>query len=453
MARTVFFFLLCFLCVAQSIFAQETQQINLERGLIAHFPLNEGPDDVTGNEITGTVNGAKLEESCRCGSNAYFFDGIDDYIEYDDKYQVLNGSRSGMTISFWFRPTRLYSEDFGLILGKWAFDKHRDQFAAFFNIENLISFTVADGVNYETGVYGRTRYGIEDWRHVILVWNKSGKMGVFVDGEMDRIDRQHGDGYNGVSDVTFKLGRQIVGQDRPYEGYIDEIKIWRRSLSFAEIDALWAEEKSFCNKMMIVGKTIDENTLTPISAEVTFEDLKTGRSIGSMITEEGLGDYEKQVDIGGKYAFYAKAKGYLPASFNIDTKEYRPNEEIVQDIYLVPIQVGSILRLNNIFFDYDKATLRDESRFELDRLIEIFEENPGMRVELGGHTDGDGSDAYNKKLSDRRANSVRTYLIGKGISEDRIEAVGYGESKPVADNFTEEGKQENRRVEFKIIDL
>ena len=96
--------------------------------------------------------------------------------------------------------------------------------------------------------------------------------------------------------------------------------------------------------------------------------------------------------------------------------------------------------------------MREESFHELDRILPYFEKFPDLRIELSGHTDSVGSDAANQKLSEARAESVRAYLIQKGISIDKIEAVGYGESSPVASNDTDEGRQLNRRVEFKILE-
>jgi OmpA-OmpF porin, OOP family len=126
---------------------------------------------------------------------------------------------------------------------------------------------------------------------------------------------------------------------------------------------------------------------------------------------------------------------------------------LYKDLYVVPIEVGSSVILNNIFFDTDKAILRDESFPELDRLLALFEDVPDLKVEIAGHTDSDGSDAYNEGLSNRRANAVRDYLISKGIGEEHIVAKGYGEIQPIATNDTDDGKQQNRRVEFVILEI
>ncbi|MES1221479.1 MAG: OmpA family protein, partial [Bacteroidota bacterium] len=119
--------------------------------------------------------------------------------------------------------------------------------------------------------------------------------------------------------------------------------------------------------------------------------------------------------------------------------------------YLVPIEVGSVVRLNNVFFDFDKWDLRGESFLELDRVVKLLRENPAIVIEMSAHTDSKGSDEYNFTLSDNRARSVMEYIVSKGIDPSRISSHGYGETVPVATNDTDEGRQLNRRVEFKIL--
>ena len=109
--------------------------------------------------------------------------------------------------------------------------------------------------------------------------------------------------------------------------------------------------------------------------------------------------------------------------------------------------------INNVYFDTDKFDLRKESFVELDQLASILKAYPNMKVELSGHTDDVGNDAYNQTLSENRAKSVKNYLVSKGISADRLQSKGYGESKPITPNTDDSSRQMNRRVEFKIIEL
>ena len=125
--------------------------------------------------------------------------------------------------------------------------------------------------------------------------------------------------------------------------------------------------------------------------------------------------------------------------------------EITKDILLKKVAVGVKIILKNIFFDFDKATLRPESASELERLAKLLNDVPTLQIEISGHTDNKGSDDYNQKLSHKRARSVVENLISKGISGGRLEYKGYGESEPIASNDTEEGRQLNRRTEFKVL--
>ena len=152
-----------------------------------------------------------------------------------------------------------------------------------------------------------------------------------------------------------------------------------------------------------------------------------------------------------KYSFIAQQKEFYPISGNINLKDLTAYNEFTKDLYLLPIEKGQAIRLNNIFFEFNKADLMSESFNELDRLYDILVENKNMKVEIGGHTDDKGSDDYNKNLSNSRAKSVVDYLVSKGIKADRLTSVGYGESKPEVPNDTDENRAINRRVEFKVL--
>jgi len=106
--------------------------------------------------------------------------------------------------------------------------------------------------------------------------------------------------------------------------------------------------------------------------------------------------------------------------------------------------------LRGVNFDFDKATIRPDARVILDEAASQLSKNPDVRVSVEGHTDAVGTDAYNQKLSERRAASVKQYLVGKGVSDARLSTVGHGESKPVASNDTKDGRALNRRVELLV---
>jgi outer membrane protein OmpA-like peptidoglycan-associated protein len=153
------------------------------------------------------------------------------------------------------------------------------------------------------------------------------------------------------------------------------------------------------------------------------------------------------------YLIRATADKFFAQSenLNLDSLVKVGYKEIHKDLYLVPIEIGQIVRLNNVFFDFDKWDLRPESFVELDRVVTLLKDNPAIEIEMSAHTDSKGSDDYNFRLSDNRAKSVKDYIISKGIPESRIASKGYGETKPVATNDTDEGRQLNRRVEFTIL--
>ena len=146
----------------------------------------------------------------------------------------------------------------------------------------------------------------------------------------------------------------------------------------------------------------------------------------------------------------ATAEGYLNATDSIEIVG-EDIEEFNKDLYMIPIEVGSTVRLNHIYFDFDKTTLKSESFVELDKVVEFLNNNPTVEIEIAGHTDSKGSDDYNLNLSQGRAEAVVNYLIEQKIDSYRLSAKGYGETVPVDTNDTEEGRAENRRVEFTIL--
>ena len=123
------------------------------------------------------------------------------------------------------------------------------------------------------------------------------------------------------------------------------------------------------------------------------------------------------------------------------------------DINLEPIEKGTKVVLNNIFFESGRAELKPISYVELNKAVDLLEDNPTMVIEIGGHTDNVGSEELNLKLSQSRAEAVRDYMVLAGIDETRIRSKGYGESVPIEDNSTEEGRAANRRTEFEIVEF
>lgn len=203
--------------------------------------------------------------------------------------------------------------------------------------------------------------------------------------------------------------------------------------------------------VLVQGRVVSAGTKQPLDANITYEILPSGKEVGTARTNPATGDYKIILPYGANYGFTATAENHLESSDNLDLTSVAEYKEINKDLELTPLKVGQTVRLNNIFFDFAKATLRPESFPELDRLVDLLNKERKMNIEIEGHTDNVGSDEANLKLSSDRANSVMEYVISKGIATTRITARGFGESAPVTTNDTDEGRQFNRRVEFTIV--
>lgn len=200
------------------------------------------------------------------------------------------------------------------------------------------------------------------------------------------------------------------------------------------------------------GKTVDALTSEPVEAKIEIIDNSKGELISDMITNSETGKFLLALNSGKNYGISVKADGYLFHSENFDIPELSEYNLVNKVIELKNIKKGSTIALRNVFFDTGKATLRPASNTELARLVKLMNDVPGLKVEISGHTDNTGSNKINEKLSQDRAQAVVDYLVSKGISKDRFIAKGYGSSKPVASNKSSEGRQQNRRTEFKIIE-
>ena len=198
-----------------------------------------------------------------------------------------------------------------------------------------------------------------------------------------------------------------------------------------------------------------------------------GKEVGKTYSNPETGEYEIHLPGGNLYGFRAEAKDHISESQNLDLRNFKESGTMREDLKLVPvekeivaqkevvvapIQVAPVqenvtITLNNIFFDFDKSELKEESFPELNRIIELMKTKAAMQVEIAGHADQTGPEAYNLGLSERRAKSVARYLEDKGIAKDRISVVFFGESKPIDLSNTRAGNAKNRRVEFKIVKM
>jgi len=432
-----------------SISAAFSQQVDLERGLVSYFPFDENANDVVGGNH-GKVYGANHENG-RCGDMAYSFNGMGNYIDCGND-KSINGNWVGLTLSVWVRPGEISELQLGTILAKWAFDTDRDHFGLWLNSSYKVIMAVSAPGTMENGIFSKTALTYDNWHHIVGSWRRNGEIRIYIDGKLDRIGKQTGRYINVRSAESLKIGRQVKGRSRPYKGWIDEVRIYKRALYDEEVKVLYQQGKAMCEKVFVKGRVLHKETLEPISAEVVFENMEDGSIYDRVKTSGPNAEYELILPLDGRFGFFADADNYLAENQQMSTANRQLNEVIERDLYVVPLEIGQSIRLNNIFFEFAKATLTKESSHELDRILPYFEKFPGLRIEISGHTDAIGSDAANQKLSEDRASSVREYLIGKGVRIDKVEAVGYGEAMPVATNDTDEGRQLNRRVEFKVLD-
>ena len=203
--------------------------------------------------------------------------------------------------------------------------------------------------------------------------------------------------------------------------------------------------------VLVKGRVLNAKTKAPIAGQIHYETLPQGEDKGVATAETFSGKYKIVLPPGSLYGFRASHPGFISVNDNIDLKKIDKYHEIEKDLYLVPVEVGQIVRINNLFFESNKSGLTEASFPELNRLAETLLKNHDVYIEIGGHTDDIGSDEDNKKLSQERATKVLNYLFSRGVEFYRMQAKGYGETVPLAPNSSEENRFMNRRVEFKIM--
>ena len=201
------------------------------------------------------------------------------------------------------------------------------------------------------------------------------------------------------------------------------------------------------------GIIVDAETESPVQANVIVTDIVANQVLYNEQADYEDGTFLAPLPFGKTYALHIKQPGYLFFSENYPLDDSaKINDAYEIRIALSRIKVGSTGTLNNIFFDVDRYELLPKSRIDLDNLVEFLNLNNTVRVEISGHTDNTGSETHNQTLSENRAKAVRDYLIHAGIAASRLTYKGYGQSQPVASNETEDGRQLNRRTDFRVIE-
>ncbi|GAB3539137.1 hypothetical protein GCM10027443_35370 [Pontibacter brevis] len=215
-----------------------------------------------------------------------------------------------------------------------------------------------------------------------------------------------------------------------------------------DVPAAWRSRE---NSTYAQGRVFDKTTKKPLSAQVQLYDVENDSLVQQVSSDRVNGEYTVVLTEGKQYALYVSAPDYLMSSLSFDYTSPKSLSPVALDVYLEPIKAGAAVVLNNLFFDTGKYNLERKSKTELNRLIRFLRQNEKVKMEIAGHTDDVGSDRDNQVLSEKRAKAVVDYLSSNGISKDRLRYKGYGETKPVQPNTSEENRQLNRRIEMRVL--
>ena len=255
------------------------------------------------------------------------------------------------------------------------------------------------------------------------------------------------------------LGKQYngPGMDLGYKistsGDLAYFSISNRQDGFGKYDIYSIELKEKPKPVTtIAGKVTDPNG-NPLAVEILWNDLTLTKEAGEARSDPQTGEYFIVLPAGHEYSYYANKEYYFGKSEHLDLTDKKDYAEYTLNIMLYPVEqlkkedVNITIIFENIFFDVDKWKLKDKSVMELERWVNLLQNHSEITLKIQGHADNTGTEKYNQVLSERRAQSVKNFLVKEGIEKNRLLATGFGESRPVATNKTEEGKRNNRRVE------
>lgn len=274
---------------------------------------------------------------------------------------------------------------------------------------------------------------------VFLVLSANGKHGYYS------TVRDDGQGSNDIHLITF------LGPEKPHLNSNEDNLVASLANPVKETMVQPPMALTTIRLTILKGTIRDKDTQQPLEANIEIVDNEKGEVVYNSLSNESTGKYLVTLPSGKNYGIRVNKTDYMFHSENFDIPQTTSYQEVTKDIDLMSVAVGAKIILRNVFFDFDKATLRPLSKTELDKLIAFMNDYPSVKIEISGHTDSKGSDAYNLKLSDDRSQSVVNYLVKNGIANERLTFKGYGETQPIATNDTDEGRQQNRRVEAKIL--
>lgn len=303
-----------------------------------------------------------------------------------------------------------------------------DEISPFIHVNNKTLYYASNGL---PGFGGYDIYYVEKGPDDL--WSKPVNVGAPINDHQDQFSLFiTADGKKGYY-VHEETGREGYAASKIYEIEIPE------------------EHRIRFRSNYVKGIVRDKQTKKELNAEIELINIHTNETESIVHSDSITGEYLMVLTQGAEYALYVSKKDYLFQSLNFNYSEVKDFEPIVLDVDLEPVREGSVSVLKNIFFDTDKYELKDKSKTELEKIIRFLNGNPGVRVEIGGHTDNVGGLAYNRQLSEKRAASVYQYLVSNNIRKERLVLRGYGPDKPIGSNETEDGRQLNRRIEFKVI--
>jgi outer membrane protein OmpA-like peptidoglycan-associated protein/Tol biopolymer transport system component len=261
--------------------------------------------------------------------------------------------------------------------------------------------------------------------------------------------KEGGLGEADIYSITF-LEPKYKPKPKPVEVVVQKQPVKPKNTDF--IDAFVKESRDKKVVTVLKGKVIDENTAAPLGAVMSLVDNETKKILSKVTVDSLTGNFELVIPHGGNYGVTTERPGYLFNSINFNLPKFAEFQEIDTHIIMVRAEVGSKTILKNIFFDVGKADLKQESISEIEKIQDLLNTNPLLKVQINGHTDNTGNASANKALSLKRATSVVDYLVGHGITASRLSAKGFGSERPIVSNDDEEsGREINRRTEIEII--
>ena len=281
-----------------------------------------------------------------------------------------------------------------------------------------------------------------------ILARSSGKRSILLDGKSIYRDLKtvQSDTNYCYAQLKITAGDHIIIADSGFIGYVYG---YGPAESYGY--SAGASIKAIQHFALIRGVVHDKKTGKPLSALIVYETLPSGKEAGVVHSNPETGEYTAILPTGSHYGIHANDSGYYAVSDNLDVLDTTDDFHLTKSLELVPIEVGQVVRLNNVFFAVNQSSLRPESFPELDRVVKLMKENKQIAIAISGHTDNVGADDKNMALSEDRAKSVAQYIVQAGIDSARVTSKGFGKTVPIASNDTEDGRQQNRRVEFAIV--